>query len=240
MTAYHHPPPDAERRRRAGDVADRLRRRERGRRSGRPAHRSAGRSGRNRSARSARSGSTSRLGSSTRISSSGALTGDLGKSFVHGDPALKLILERMPATLELAFAATADGDRARHSARALCRPQAGQLRFASRSWRVDPRLLAADLLGRPDADHGVRRDARLAAVDRARPDRDLFSASRRACSRSTACATLPAGAQSRAVQDLAGDPPDAGRRARGDAAGLHQVRARQGPLAAAASSACTC
>ena len=35
----------------------------------------------------------------------GALTGDLGKSFVFGRPALEVILERMPATLELAFLA---------------------------------------------------------------------------------------------------------------------------------------
>jgi peptide/nickel transport system permease protein len=34
-----------------------------------------------------------------------AARGDLGNSFVHGEPALKLILERMPATLELAFVA---------------------------------------------------------------------------------------------------------------------------------------
>ncbi|MEP6998014.1 MAG: ABC transporter permease, partial [Betaproteobacteria bacterium] len=32
----------------------------------------------------------------------GALHGDLGRSFVHSTPALGLILERMPATLELA------------------------------------------------------------------------------------------------------------------------------------------
>lgn len=32
-----------------------------------------------------------------------ALAGDLGKSFIFGEPALKLILQRMPATLELAF-----------------------------------------------------------------------------------------------------------------------------------------
>ncbi|WP_375596221.1 ABC transporter permease [Algihabitans albus] len=32
-----------------------------------------------------------------------ALSGDLGKSFIFGEPALKLILQRMPATLELAF-----------------------------------------------------------------------------------------------------------------------------------------
>ena len=34
-----------------------------------------------------------------------AAQGDLGNSFVFGEPALKLILQRMPATLELAFAA---------------------------------------------------------------------------------------------------------------------------------------
>ncbi|MDX1432145.1 MAG: ABC transporter permease [Gammaproteobacteria bacterium] len=34
-----------------------------------------------------------------------ALEGDLGNSFVFAEPALKLILQRMPATLELAFAA---------------------------------------------------------------------------------------------------------------------------------------
>ena len=34
-----------------------------------------------------------------------ALKGDLGKSFIFGEPALKLILQRMPATLELAFCA---------------------------------------------------------------------------------------------------------------------------------------
>ncbi len=35
----------------------------------------------------------------------GALSGDLGKSFIHGTPALPLILERMPATMELALTA---------------------------------------------------------------------------------------------------------------------------------------
>lgn len=34
-----------------------------------------------------------------------ATKGDLGKSFIFGEPALKLIVQRMPATLELAFAA---------------------------------------------------------------------------------------------------------------------------------------
>jgi peptide/nickel transport system permease protein len=37
----------------------------------------------------------------------GAVSGDLGKSFVHATPALRLILEKMPATMELALAAMA-------------------------------------------------------------------------------------------------------------------------------------
>ncbi len=36
---------------------------------------------------------------------SNAFQGDLGRSFVHGEPALKIILDRLPATLELAFLA---------------------------------------------------------------------------------------------------------------------------------------
>jgi len=36
---------------------------------------------------------------------SNALQGDLGRSFVQGEPALKLILQRMPATVELALVA---------------------------------------------------------------------------------------------------------------------------------------
>src|SRR3954470_15455022 len=35
----------------------------------------------------------------------GAVTGNLGRSFVFNQPALQIILERLPATLELAFAA---------------------------------------------------------------------------------------------------------------------------------------
>lgn len=36
---------------------------------------------------------------------SGVLRGDLGSSFVHGTPAIRLILDRMPATMELALVA---------------------------------------------------------------------------------------------------------------------------------------
>lgn len=35
----------------------------------------------------------------------GALKGDLGRSFIFGEPAIKVILDRMPATVELALAA---------------------------------------------------------------------------------------------------------------------------------------
>lgn len=35
----------------------------------------------------------------------GALRGDFGESFEHGEPALKIVLERLPATLQLAFTA---------------------------------------------------------------------------------------------------------------------------------------
>jgi len=35
----------------------------------------------------------------------GAFTGDLGRSFVFNEPAIRLIIDRLPATLELAFAA---------------------------------------------------------------------------------------------------------------------------------------
>jgi peptide/nickel transport system permease protein len=94
-----------------------------------------------------------------------ALRGDLGNSFVFGEPALKLILQRMPATLELAFAAFILGivvgiPLGMYAGLAPSRRRAGAI------GGLDPRLLAADLLGRPGAHHGVRRDARLAALDR--------------------------------------------------------------------------
>ena len=47
-----------------------------------------------------------------------ALSGDLGKSFVHGVPAAELIFSRMPATLELAGRRARPFHRTRHSARA--------------------------------------------------------------------------------------------------------------------------
>ena len=64
-----------------------------------------GRPDRARAGDRARSGSTCRSGSNTCVFLGGALHGDLGRSFVFNEPALRLILQRMPATLELAVGA---------------------------------------------------------------------------------------------------------------------------------------
>ena len=64
----------------------------------------------------------------------------------------------------------ADRGRDRHSARPVRRAEARQQDRARRSWRLDRRLLVADVLGRAAADHVVRGAARLAAVDRPRTD----------------------------------------------------------------------
>ena len=106
-------------------------------------------------------------------------------------PALGLILERMPATLELALAAMLIaivlGIPLGPLGRA-CKPE--RHRRPHDHGGLDPRLLAADVLGRPDADHGVLGDAGLAAVERPRPDGRRCSASSRCRScRSTAWRT---------------------------------------------------
>ena len=100
-----------------------------------------------------------------------ALHGDLGRSFVFNEPALRLIAQRMPATMELAVTAVLmsmfigiplglyaglypEGAAGTHD-----------------HGRQHPGLLAADFLGRADADHGVRGAAWLAAEHRPRRDR---------------------------------------------------------------------
>ena len=64
----------------------------------------------------------------------GALQGDLGRSFIFGEPALTVILQRMPATLELAVAALVMAVVHRHSARAVRGPQAAASAVARPSW----------------------------------------------------------------------------------------------------------
>ena len=168
----------------------------------------------------ARWGSTGRCGSNTSLFVAAALQGDLGRSFVFGEPALTLIVQRMPATLELALAALVMAVVARHSAR----PVRGS---ASRDIAGAKLIMAGSILGfsLPTFWVGLMLimvfavDARLAAVDRAGRDRHVSRHRRRACSRSTGCAHLaPAGVQPGAVQDVAGDPADARRRARDAAA----------------------
>ena len=65
-----------------------------------------------------------------------ALQGDLGKSFIFGEPALQLIVQRMPATFELAIAALLDRRRSRHSARRCRRDSGRRPRRPRRSWRA--------------------------------------------------------------------------------------------------------
>ncbi len=52
-----------------------------------------------------------------------ALQGDLGTSFVHGIPAIELIVQRIPATLELVLRGHHADHRHRHSAGADCGPR---------------------------------------------------------------------------------------------------------------------
>ena len=86
----------------------------------------------------------------------GALHGDLGHSFVYSTSALGLILERMPATLELAFVAMV-------IAIVLGIPLGLWAGLKPRFGRADARIMAGSILGfslptfwvGPDADHGV-------------------------------------------------------------------------------------
>ena len=62
-----------------------------------------------------------------------ALHGDLGRSFVFNEPALKLILQRMPATMELALDRARLLRRARHSPGHARRPASPRAGSAARS-----------------------------------------------------------------------------------------------------------
>ena len=124
-----------------------------------------------------------------------------------------------------------DGDRRRHPARPLRRTQARQLGVQDDHGGLHRRLQPADLLGRADADHGVCGHAGLAALHRARRHRHLSRHHLQPLHARRPAPHPAAGAQPGAAQVLPGHPPDARRRTRGPAAGLHQVRPRQGALA---------
>ena len=171
----------------------------------------------------------------------GALTGDLGKSFVHATSALGPHPRTDAGDDGARHLRDADRRRARNSAGPVGGSQAERHRWAFDHGRLDSRLFAADVLGRPDADHGVLGHAGLASVEWPRPD----DAAVRPHSRFVPDvgrhhAPDHAGDQSRALQPCVADPPDALGRARGAAAGLREVRAREGADPTAGSSACTC
>ena len=63
-----------------------------------------------------------------------ALHGDLGRSFVFNEPALTLIAQRMPATMELAVTAVLMSIVLGHAARVVRRAAAGQAQWRARSW----------------------------------------------------------------------------------------------------------
>jgi hypothetical protein len=116
-----------------------------------------------------------------------ALSGDLGNSFVFNQPALTLILNRMPATLELAFVAL-------FMALVIGIPlgvYAG-LKSEGLHFQVDhdllhPRLQPADLLDRSRHDHVLQRLVWAGCRHPAAAIPCPCSACRSASSRWTAC-----------------------------------------------------
>ena len=103
-----------------------------------------------------------------------ALSGELGRSFVFNVPAIDLILQRLPATLELALAAMVIAIVLGLPLGLLAGLKPDSFIGRSDHGGLDPRLQPADLLGRAHADHGVLGVAGLAAADRARRDRELL------------------------------------------------------------------
>ena len=97
---------------------------------------------------------------------SNAMEGDLGISFVWGEPALQLIAQRLPATLELAGAALL-------LSIVLGVPLGMYAGTKPHSWvsksivfQFDPGVFAADILGRHHDDYGICRDAGHSAIHR--------------------------------------------------------------------------
>ena len=84
------------------------------------------------------------------------LQGDLGKSFVFNEPALQLVLQRLPATLELAVAAMLIAICIGIPPRPLGRAGAGVDRRPVDHGGLDPGVLPAELLAGADADHDLR------------------------------------------------------------------------------------
>ena len=103
-------------------------------------------------------------------------------------PVLDLILSRLPATLELTLAAVLGATLLGVPLGMYAGYKPDGVALEADHGAFDPRLLGADLLGRPRADPHLRGHARLASGGRARRDGRRCSASNGASSRSTACA----------------------------------------------------
>ena len=84
----------------------------------------------------------------------GKAFGELGKSFTYGEESLGIIVERMPATFELALAALLMAIVIGIPFGVFAgRPEARASRW---SWQVYPRVLSTHFLGRADVHHGFR------------------------------------------------------------------------------------
>ncbi len=133
----------------------------------------------------------------------GALQGNLGKSYVYQ----RVRTARHPAPdagdAGARFLLGDPRDPDRHSAWALCGSSAGRTPVQDHHGRQHPRLLAADILGRADADHDLRRPARLAAERRPRRDRRTVRRAMVVPDARRPDPSDPAGAQPVAVQGLA-------------------------------------
>ena len=114
------------------------------------------------------------------------LSGDMGRSFVFGMPVLQLIMQRLPATLELTLVAVIAATLAGVPLGIYAGYRPDSPAREGHHGGVDPRLLGADLLGRADPDPVLRRPSRLAAGREPRRRQGASSASSGASSPSTA------------------------------------------------------
>jgi peptide/nickel transport system permease protein len=170
----------------------------------------------------------------------GAVRGDLGRSFVFNVPAIQLIFDRLPATLELAGAAMVIAVALGIPLGLIAGLKPGIGARPRHHGRLDPRLQPADVLGRAGADHGVLGALRLAAAQRAAGETTLLFGVPVSFLTADGLAHL---AMPRSTLRSSSSRSSSGSRARdtrGAAPGLREVRARQGAFRRAASSACTC
>src|SRR5881396_3616243 len=123
----------------------------------------------------------------------------------------------------------ADRGAARNPSRALGGPEAPIGRRQDHHGGLDPGVLASDFLGRAYAHLRVFRVARLAADVGTRADRESHRDPGELPHSRGPAPSRPARSEPRALQPVPPHPADPLGNARGDAAGLRALRARQGP-----------